>query len=222
MMRQGGGSGTRQDILVAAAEIIGAYGYSSASVERIITLARVQPGELYAQFDSKDTLAREIIALRDQRAARIRRAAAGSGTPALEKLIDESMALASMRDTDAFCLAGDRLLREVDDGWEEVAASRGRDRAEFSRLLHDARRQGHIRVAPDADADDDALAQMVLAAVIGAGVSARALRDARDAVTVLEIWWQLVVPGLVPADLLPGYIEMVGGSARRHRRQRLL
>ncbi|WP_182348032.1 TetR family transcriptional regulator [Tomitella gaofuii] len=225
MTRHDGGSGTRQEILAAAAEIIGAYGYPSASVDRIITLAQVKPGELYAQFDSKDTLAREIIAVREQHAARVRRAAAASGAPALETLIDETMALAALRDGDVFCLAGDRLLREVDDAWEEVAASRRRDRAEFSRLLRDARKQGHVLPAagaPDSTgATDDALAQVVLASMIGAGIGARTMRDARDAVSVLESLWLLLVPGLVPQSLLPRYHEAIGSSASHHRRQRL-
>ncbi|QDQ98288.1 TetR/AcrR family transcriptional regulator [Tomitella fengzijianii] len=242
MMRNDDGSGTRQEILGAAAEIIGTYGYFAASVDRIITLAQVAPGELYSQFDSKDALAQEIIAVRDQRAAEVRRAAASSGAPALETLIDESMALAALRDSDVFCLAGDRLLREVDDTWDVVAASRTRDRAEFALLLRDARREGHLAGGsegqPDAvdaetggtgtggregraQAQEDALAQVVLAAVIGAGVSARAVRDARDAVTVLERLWLLLLPGLVPEHLRPRYIDAVGRSARLHRRQQL-
>lgn len=214
MVRQDRAEATRQQILWAAAEVFDRVGYVVANLNEIVAAAEVTKGALYFHFESKERLARAVIAARNDHADQVRSALAAADTPVLELLIRQSLRLAVAARDDLFFRAGDRLLDELgDDGADDQQARAGQYR-ELSALVAQAVEQG------DVTAEDPAtLAQIMLAQFIGAGVMARSVPGTVDQLTVVESMWSLLIDAVVPVPMRDYFRQVVERTASQFRGQ---
>ncbi|WP_159029883.1 ScbR family autoregulator-binding transcription factor [Streptomyces marincola] len=185
---------TRRRVIEAAATVFDAHGYASASITDILRTAGVTKGALYFHFDSKEALARSVVAER-------RRSVIVTDTGLhTQTVIDFTHGVARSFATDTLLRAGVRLT--VERGMLGEADPQGMYHwwTELCRThLALAGERGELR--PDADPDD--LACMVVGSFIGVQLLSAVLSDRADLVERLTGWWQVVLPGMVGAPVLP-------------------
>ncbi len=163
----------RERLVLAAAEVFAAKGYSGTRVADIAVRAEVGKGTVYEYFSSKEELLFAVFESINHRiAARLDSTLAEGGT-AREQLLK------------MLTLGAEVVLEQIDlqpvvlDFW---AASRGKDfeghyresvvasyaffRTMISKFIHDGQDRGEFRV----DVDVDALATLVVATIDGLGV----------------------------------------------------
>lgn len=86
MARQVRSEATRQKILDSAIEVFGEVGYAAAGWSTIIERTGMTKGALYHHFDSKESLASNIIEEGSDRLLSAFRNVCGSSSPGLENL----------------------------------------------------------------------------------------------------------------------------------------
>ncbi len=212
MVRQERAEATRRQILDAAAVVFAEGGYVQANLGEIVTQADVTKGALYFHFDSKETLAREIIGERDRRVAQSRSVIAGSNMPPVEDLIHQSMAVAALAYTDMYVRAGDRLMQEIGEADRDASADSRAVRERMAGLLAAAVERGDVLVD-----DPTATARVLWAQFWGARVAARLAQDEFDFIGCVEAMWYMVIDSIIAEELRGYFRQVVERAAGMHR-----
>ncbi|GAA2745603.1 MULTISPECIES: ScbR family autoregulator-binding transcription factor [Kitasatospora] len=184
---------TRQAILRAAAAVFDEYGYEAATIAEILARAEVTKGALYFHFDSKEKLARGVLA------AQVPQGAVLPQPFKLQELVDVTMAVAHRLPGDPLLRGGVRLAVEqagqgaLGDGpfadWVELCTG----------LLVEAKAQGEVlpHVEPAATAE------LVVGAWTGIQLLSQALTRRADLERRIAAFWAQVLPGIAVPGVLP-------------------
>ncbi|MEV1010913.1 ScbR family autoregulator-binding transcription factor [Streptomyces sp. NPDC049881] len=184
---------TRRRVIEAAAAIFDEQGYASASITDILRAAGVTKGALYFHFDSKEALARSVMA--EQRRSVI---LTDTGLHT-QTVIDLTHGVARSFAQDTLLRASFRLtveqgvLGDSDPGlyqwWTDLC--RGQ--------LALARDHGELR----SGAAPEALANMIVGSFTGVQLLSAVSSGRADVVDRLTAWWKIALPGMVRETVLP-------------------
>lgn len=186
---------TRRAVLVAAAAVFERQGFAAATIAQILEEAGVTKGALYFHFDSKEMLARAIIAEQDD--WRLENMVV-SGT-ALERLISLSRRFAEALVTDPLVRASIRLTVERTGLYPGVGIDPYQGwLATVTTLLQEARDEKHL--LPEVDIE--AAAYVITSAVTGIQLMSAALTGRGDLMARVDDLWRILLPGLIPRRVL--------------------
>lgn len=184
---------TRQQILLAAAQLFADNGIHGTALAEAAASAEVTKGALTFHFPTKDALVQALISEQQQRT----RAAIGTvlhaDGPALEQLVALTHALGRLFTEDLIVQAGLRLTGEYERadpeayrGWITV----------FESLFRRAAAEGELstRLNPTAHA------RFLVSAVAGVYLLSMVLAGRADLEVRLDQMWELLLPGIVRAD----------------------
>lgn len=193
---------TRDRILLGAAQVFDRYGYSTTTLNDVITQAGVTKGALYFHFTSKEDLASAVIeqqhALSVTPAHRLLDQSAPGG---LESAIRLSHDLARQLTSDVIVRAGIRLTLEQSTFGGSVS-NPYREWVEVTeRLLRRAIAEGALSdsIKPEA------LARFVVSAFTGVQLLSEVLTGRADLGRRVEEMWEILLPSLVPTRKLPHF-----------------
>ncbi|ULE32408.1 ScbR family autoregulator-binding transcription factor [Mycobacterium sp. IDR2000157661] len=213
MARQTRSEHTRRTIIDAAVELIDRRGYAHTGLGDILEQIEVTKGALYHHFDSKESLAIAIIEEAVERLDAAYRGDARSA-PALQGLIQGSLAAESLAGTERLVRAGTQLLVEFAK-FNDVAAGVHRAwLADTTARLMQAQDDGDIR--PDLDVD--ALGRFLVSALVGVNVVSTSITGGADSVTRAMQAWEVLLPALVPESALTYFREFLVRQAGRYRK----
>ena len=175
---------TRAVIARAAAEVFAENGFAGASVTKITQRAGLTLGAMYFHFESKETLAREIVRSQPDRVTPPHEAVG------LQHAVDITLTWAHRLLDDPFLLAGARLVMEQDSfigpeqnshqQWTEVIAE----------SLTVAQHDRDLR----ADVDVNAVARLVVNACTGAQMHAHLESGRKDLPQRVREMWNVLLP----------------------------
>lgn len=216
MVVQARAEATRQKIIDAAVELFGTIGYGETGLADIMARADVTKGAFYYHFSAKDAVADAIIA-KSEHAAREStvRILTSPGSPALDSLIRSTFAVARMHMHDPLTRAANQLRAALTQVSPSVPATYLKRQSEVFGVMTDAIKRGITDGDIPDDVDADGLARTIWAAALGNRLLADALGD--DIFAHLVQVWQVLLRGIVPAQSLPYFQELVGRMAAQYR-----
>ncbi|WP_336319921.1 ScbR family autoregulator-binding transcription factor [Streptomyces lavendofoliae] len=187
---------TRNQILMAAAELFDEEGYEGASVTRIVKRAGVTLGAMYFHFASKQDLAREVMNAQPYVIEPLLR------STGLQRLVDITLVWAHRLQTDPLLRAGVRLAVEQGrfgmhdsasfEGWKDIMVGH----------LEVARAEGDLRE----DVSPEEVAQFVVGACTGVQLYSQLVSGRDDLMERTCTMWRLLLPGIVAPDALPAIV----------------
>jgi AcrR family transcriptional regulator len=219
MARQVRSEATRRKILDAAIDVFGDVGYAAAGWSTIIERTGMTKGALYHHFDSKESLASNLIEAGSDTILSAFRNVCGSSSPGLENLLHGTFTIVEVLGSDKLARAAERLASAL-SGFNG-AASRF-----YANLVletaQEARRavnEGDLR----ADIDPEAFSGSIVGAMFGMRLVTDAisghdkLGDVGDGLTGrLRQVWELLLPGVVSEASLPYFQEFLRREVIRH------
>lgn len=177
---------TRVTVARAAAEVFSEAGFSGASVSKIAQRAGMTLGAVYFHFESKETLAREIVRSQPERVTPPYEA------EGLQYAIDLCLTWAHQLLDDPFLLAGARLVHEQHsftapgenshEQWTEVIAN----------ALAVAQGDREVR----ASVEVDSVARLIVNACTGAQMHAGIESGRRDLPQRVREMWDVLLPAI--------------------------
>lgn len=177
---------TREAILYAAAEVFDEYGYSGASISKIMDRAQVTQGGMYFHFKSKLGLAQAVLA-HQQKFVDI-----PHGMPGLQRLIDLNFFLAHELQTNVLFRASVRLAVEQGDFGLRDATAYEEWVAQFHDMLCGARDQGELLP----DVDEREVANVLVGAYSGIQVFSNVASGRADLQERIAAMWRVMLPGI--------------------------
>ena len=212
MVRQARSEMTRQKIIDAAAHLFTTRGYGATGLGDIIDRVGVTKGALYYHFDSKESLARAIIA---EGGAATMKAFAGitsAPAPAFENMIHGVFVVADMVRSDKLARTALYLARAL--GESSDAASKAYDGwgQMLSAQTAQAQQQGDLRD----DVDPAAVAEAILAAILGVELLSSATSGGADLIGRLASTWEVLLPAIANQEALPYFREYLARESMRH------
>jgi AcrR family transcriptional regulator len=221
MARQVRSEVTRRKILDAAIDVFGEVGYAAAAWGTIIERTGMTKGALYHHFDSKESLASDII---DEGSAALLgafRNACGPGSPALENMIHGTFAIANVISVDKTARAAEQLTAVLGGFNDAAARSYGNWVAEMAGEARRAIAEGDLR----ADVDPDLVSQAIIGAMIGTRLLTISMSGSRThdqlaaelSVRLRQIW-AIMLPGVAAEASLPYFEQFLAREALRHAR----
>ncbi|MBL1103505.1 TetR/AcrR family transcriptional regulator [Streptomyces sp. 5-8] len=189
-MRQVRAEGTRNALLLAAAQIFDRDGYEGTTLATISDRAAVSKGALSFHFSSKSALADAVQYLSCERSRSELEALDDPGAPALRALGDMVDRLVHRLATDPLTRAGLRLARE---------RGRAPGRSPDCRLVwRAALRRAVLRAHDDNSLRPGAEPESVADLALALALHQEAVGADRDQDAWLSGVWELVLPALVP------------------------
>ena len=192
MSRQARAEATRDAVLLAAATVFDKNGYDGTSLSDIVRVFGKSKGAVYFHFDSKQEIARAVMAAQTDDLPHL-----ASGC-AVQDLIELTMHIGQRLRSDVRLRAGVRLAIEQasfispDSSpynlWIEIARQ-FLTTAQTSREL-----QTHV--------DPDACAQMIVGAFTGIQLLSQVSSERADLAHRLDVLWTTLLPGMVTPDVL--------------------
>jgi AcrR family transcriptional regulator len=211
MVRQARSEVTRQKIIAAAVDLFRGVGYDATSLGDIIDRVGVTKGALYYHFDSKESLARAIIADGATAVTEAFAAIVSSPAPAFENMIHGVFVVADLVRSDPLAGAAVRLARALGEFNEASGAYDGWLQA-LSAQTAQAKDQGDLRD----DVDPVVVAELVLAAVLGAELLSNATSRGAHLRSRLTRAWDVLLPAIANPDALPYFREYLARETIRH------
>ena len=212
MVRQARSEVTRQKIIDAAVDLFSSRGYDATGLGDIIGRVGVTKGALYYHFDSKDSLARAIIAEGAAALSKTFADISSAPAPAFENMIHGIFVVADLVRGDKLAGTAVYLARALAPFGN--AASQAYD--DWLRVLlaqaAQAQDQGDLRVGVDAAA----IAELVLAAFLGVELVANAASRGADLIKRLARAWDLLMPAIASPEALPYFREYLKRESMRH------
>src|ERR1700722_17182181 len=108
MARQVRSEVTRRKIIDAAIDVFGDVGYAAAGWSTIIERTGMTKGALYHHFDSKESLASNIIEAGSDTILSAFRSVCGSSSPGLENLLHGTFTIVEVLGSDKMARAAER------------------------------------------------------------------------------------------------------------------
>ena len=192
MGRQARAEATREAVLLAAATAFDQHGYDGTSLSDIVRVFGKSKGAVYFHFDSKQELARAVMAAQ---ADDLPVLTSGS---AIQDLIELTMQIGQRLRTDVRLRAGVRLAIEQ-------ASFISPDSSPYN-LWIDVARQFLTTARADrelqAHVDPDACAQMIVGAFTGIQLLSQVSSERADLTHRLGVLWTSLLPGMVTPAVL--------------------
>jgi AcrR family transcriptional regulator len=221
MARQVRSEVTRRKILDAAIDVFGEVGYAAAAWGSIIERTGMTKGALYHHFDSKESLASDIIDEGSDALVAAFRHACGPGSPALENMIHGTFAIANVISVDKTARAAEQLTAVL-SGFNEAAAR------SYANWVEEMAAQARRAIA-EGDLRDDVDPELVSQAIVGAMIGMRLLtismsgsrtndQLADELSTRLRQIWAFLLPGVASDASLPYFEQFLAREALRHAR----
>jgi AcrR family transcriptional regulator len=221
MARQVRSEVTRRKILDAAIDVFGEVGYAAAAWGTIIERTGMTKGALYHHFDSKESLASDIIDEGSDALVAAFRNACGPGSPGLENMIHGTFAIANVISVDKTARAAEQLTAVL-SGFNEAAARSYTNWV--AEMAHEARRaiaEGDLR----GDVDPELVSQAIVGAMIGGRLLTISMSGSRthdqladELSTRLRQIWAFLLPGVASDASLPYFEQFLAREALRHAR----
>ncbi|TWV58415.1 TetR/AcrR family transcriptional regulator [Streptomyces misionensis] len=181
---------TRESLLLAAAETFDEYGYSGASINRILKRAGLTAGALYFHFDSKEDLARAVMNSQPKTIVPL------LDSRGLQRLVDITLTWSRRLQEDPLLRAGVRLTNEqVSFGVQDATPYRS-----WSGIMADCLRDAHERGELQAGVDPAEVGEFVVEACTGMQMFSAVASGRTDLIERVTRMWRLLLPGIaVPA-----------------------
>ncbi|UXA05863.1 TetR/AcrR family transcriptional regulator [Mycobacterium sp. SMC-2] len=219
MPRQVRSEATRRKILDAATEVFGEVGYAAAGWGAIIERTGMTKGALYHHFDSKESLASDILKEGSDTLLTAFRNVCGPSSPGLENLLHGAFTIVVVLNSDKMVRTAEQLASAL-SGLNEAAASFYADLA--AKIADEARRaisEGDLRE----EVDPEVLSEFLVGAMFGTRLvfNAIARRDpnrgvANDIAGRLRQILELLLPGTVTEASLPYFRQFLDREVMRH------
>ncbi|BBZ71649.1 TetR/AcrR family transcriptional regulator [Mycobacterium paraseoulense] len=219
MARQIRSEATRRRILDAAIEVFGEVGYAAAGWGAIIERTGMTKGALYHHFDSKESLASDILNEGSETLLTAFANVCGSSSPGLENLLHGAFMIVEVLNTDKMVRTSEQLASAL-SGLNEAAASFYADLA--GKIAEQAKRaigEGDLRK----DVDPEVLSEFLVGAMFGTRLVSNAIARQDAARTVagdttgrLRQILELLLPGTVTEASLPYFRQFLGREIMRH------
>lgn len=219
MPRQVRSEATRRKILDAAIEVFGEVGYAAAGWGAIIERTGMTKGALYHHFDSKESLASDILKEGSDTLLTAFGNVCGSSSPGLENLLHGAFTIVEVLNNDKMVRTAEQLASAL-SGLNEAAAGFYGDLA--VKIADEARRairEGDLRK----DVDPEVLSEFLVGAMFGTRLVFKAIarRDpkriaAGGVAERLRQILELLLPGAVTEASLPYFQQFLGREVMRH------
>lgn len=179
-------------------------GYGRASLSQVAERAGVTKGALYFHFQSKDDLARAVIEEQHRFITADNASVLRQGLPPLESMIVLCRRFALNLLQHPIVRAGTRLTLEASIFHEDVRQPYQDWVEVMGRLALQAQEHGQIR----SDVDTAAFGRLIVASLVGVQITSAVLTNREDLLERVEQMWELVLPGVVTPDLIPGVANL--------------
>lgn len=183
---------TRAAIIRAAAEVFDEFGFNGASMNKIIKRAGVTMGAMYFHFESKEALARSVMA---EQAADVEVVAGEDG---LQHLVDISMGLAYQLQRNVLLRAGVRLA--VEQGSFGLRDSLPYELwiERFTEQLAAACRRGELLP----HVVEEEFARVLVGAYSGTQLLSQITTGRKDLPERVASLWRFLLPGIAPGSVI--------------------
>ncbi|RDH79523.1 TetR/AcrR family transcriptional regulator [Mycolicibacterium moriokaense] len=212
MVRQARSEATRKKIINAAVDLFTDTGYQATGLGDIIERAEMTKGALYYHFDSKDALATAIIEDGANTALTAFRNIGEPSAPALENMVHGVFVVADLIRTDKMVRTGAQLLRAFGKFNTATVATHGHLLAEMAGQAGRAIAEGDLR----ADLDPDTVAEVIVAAMLGAELLSSVSSGGADLVERIARTWSVLLPAIATEESLPYFREFLARESMRH------
>lgn len=181
---------TRESLLRAAAEVFDEYGYSGASINRILKRAGLTAGALYFHFESKEDLARAVMNSQPESIV------PWLDSRGLQRLVDITLTWARRLQEDPMLRAGVRLTNEqASFGLQDATPYR-----EWAEIMAHCLRDAHERGELQAGVEPEEVGEFVVEACTGMQMFSAVASGRADLMERTTRMWRLLLPGIaVPA-----------------------
>ncbi|ASW94213.1 spore coat protein CotS [Mycobacterium intracellulare] len=219
MPRQVRSEATRQKILDAAIEVFGEVGYAAAGWSTIIERTGMTKGALYRHFDSKESLASNIIEEGSDAILSAYRNVCKSSSPGLENIVHGSFTIVDVLGSDKMARAAAQLATAL-SGFNGAASRFYANLVlETAQEARRAAKEGDLR----SDIDPDVLSASIVGAISGTRLIATAISShgrigdvTGDPFARLHQLWELLLPGVVAEASLPYFQQFLRREVMRH------
>lgn len=195
---------TRQAVLEGAAASFEKHGYGTANMTTILATAGVSRGAMYFHFSSKEDLAHAVIAAQHELAMAGTRRVLEHTPRAIEAIVLVSKEMARQLVTDPVARGGMRLTLEIGS----IHGPIERPYLDWIDTIHELA----VRAADDNDlldgVDPAAFARFVVGAFTGVQTLSEVTNKRTDLYDRLREMWEMLLPGLVPRDLLDQLLRL--------------
>ncbi|MEU6862757.1 ScbR family autoregulator-binding transcription factor [Streptomyces sp. NPDC046876] len=182
---------TRAAILRAAAEVFDEFGFSGASISKIMHRAEVTQGGMYFHFGSKEELAYAVMVGQGEGLV------FPPGEDGLQHLVDITLYLAEQLQHNPVLRAGVRLAVEQGEfGLRDDVAYQAW-LLEFRQQLRFARAKGELQP----DVDDHELAWVLVSSFTGAQLFSQASTGRADLPQRIATLWRYLLPAVAADDV---------------------
>ncbi|MEV5887419.1 ScbR family autoregulator-binding transcription factor [Streptomyces sp. NPDC052020] len=181
---------TRESLLRAAAEVFDEFGYSGASINRILKRAGLTAGALYFHFDSKEDLARAVMNSQPETIV------PWLDSRGLQRLVDLTLNWARRLQVDPLLRAGVRLTNEQTSfGLQDASPYQ-----QWVEIMAECLRDAHERGELQAGVEPGEVAAFVVEACTGMQMFSAVVSGRKDLMERVTRMWRLLLPGIaVPA-----------------------
>lgn len=182
---------TRARVLHAAAEVFDEYGFSGASIKKIMERAGVTQGAMYFHFASKEAMARAVML---EQADDLLLPAESKG---LQQLIDITMYIAHQLQVSSLLRAGVRLAVEQGEFGmrDDTAYQQWAER--FADELDAAEQAGQL--LPGVDVGE--VAQLLVGAYSGTQLFSHIATNREDLPERVAVLWRYLLPGIAVPEV---------------------
>ncbi|MET9600090.1 MULTISPECIES: ScbR family autoregulator-binding transcription factor [unclassified Streptomyces] len=185
---------TKAAILRAAAEVFDEFGFSGASISKIMKRADVTQGGMYFHFSSKEELAYAVMVGQGEGLE------FPAGEDGLQHLVDITLYLAEQLQHNPVLRAGVRLAVEQGEfGLRDDVAYQAWV-LEFRQQLRFARAKGELQP----DVDDHELAWVLVSSFTGAQLFSQASTGRADLPQRIASLWRYLLPAVAADDIRGG------------------
>jgi AcrR family transcriptional regulator len=181
---------TRAVILRAAAEVFDEFGFSGASISKIMNRAEVTQGAMYFHFDSKEELAHAVMVGQGDGLE------FPEGEDGLQRLIDITIYLAHELQTNPVLRGGVRLAVEQSEFGMRDAKPYQQWVETFREQLCAARERGELNPA----ADEDELAVLLVSSFSGTQLFTQVTTGRADLPERICTMWRYLLPAVTSAE----------------------
>lgn len=195
---------TRAAIIRGAAAVFQQRGYGSTSLADVCAEARVTKGALYFHFDSKEALARAIIEAQHEASSSIGRDLLGAHMRGLDAMIVMTLEIADQLHNNPVVSAGVRLTIEAANFETPVDAPY----LDWMTAAEEFLRRGQTEGDITASVEVCSAAHFLISGFTGVQVVSDVLTRREDIQQRLVEMWQMLLPGLAPADRLADLLTL--------------
>jgi AcrR family transcriptional regulator len=196
---------TRDRLVDGAARAFYQLGYGMATTSDIVREAEATRGALYFHFESKEEIARAVIAREQESSAAASGRILAMERPPFETMLVMSADLAERLMTDPVVKAGIRLTTEITTFDPPLHAPYLGWMRAFEQLGAQAVEAGEFRP----DVDTAAFARFLIPAYTGVQLVSDVFSGRSDLLSRIRDLWLFVVPSVVPDDRLMAARELI-------------